>query len=286
MYDYNEINPIKLLGYKTKGIQEETMEVKQINEVIKIENLKAQVEGQDILKGIDLTINKGEIHVIMGPNGAGKSTLANVLMGHPAYIVTDGAVTFTGKNNQPMDLLEMKVDARAKAGLFLSFQYPQEVPGVTVENFLRTAKKEIGGIMPMMTTFNKEVKKQMAELDMDEKYLDRYLNQGFSGGEKKKNEILQMAVLNPKLAILDETDSGLDIDAIRAVYETVQKLSNDNNAILVITHYNKILNYIKPDFVHILVDGKIVKSGDITLAEAIDESGYERYKNDKDTVGI
>ncbi|HSN65687.1 MAG TPA: Fe-S cluster assembly ATPase SufC, partial [Fusibacter sp.] len=174
----------------------------------------------------------------------------------------------------------------AKAGLFLSFQYPQEVPGVTVENFLRTAKKEIGGIMPMMTTFNKEVKKQMAELDMDEKYLDRYLNQGFSGGEKKKNEILQMAILNPKLAILDETDSGLDIDAIRAVYETVQKLSNENNAILVITHYNKILNYIKPDFVHILVDGKIVKSGDITLAEAIDESGYERYKNDKAAVGI
>ena len=254
-------------------------------EVIKIENLKAQVEGQDILKGIDLTINKGEVHVIMGPNGAGKSTLANVLMGHPAYEVTDGAVTFTGKNNQAVDLLEMKVDARAKAGLFLSFQYPQEVPGVTVENFLRTAKKEISGIMPMMTTFNKEVKKQMAELDMDEKYLDRYLNQGFSGGEKKKNEILQMAVLNPKLAILDETDSGLDIDAIRAVYETVQKLSSDDNAILVITHYNKILSYIKPDFVHILVDGKIVKSGDITLAEAIEENGYEAYKNDNTALG-
>lgn len=254
-------------------------------EVIKIENLKAQVEGQDILKGINLTINKGEIHVIMGPNGAGKSTLANVLMGHPAYVVTDGVVTFTGKNNQPMDLLEMKVDARAKAGLFLSFQYPQEVPGVTVENFLRTAKKEIGGIMPMMTTFNKEVKTHMAALDMDEKYLDRYLNQGFSGGEKKKNEILQMAVLNPKLAILDETDSGLDIDAIRSVYETVQKLSNDNNAILVITHYNKILSYIKPDFVHILVDGKIVKSGDISLAEAIDENGYESYKSDNTALG-
>jgi len=153
VYDYYEINPIKLLGYKKDGFtQEAIMETKQIKAVIKIENLKAQVEGQEILKGIDLTINKGEIHVIMGPNGAGKSTLANVLMGHPAYVVTDGAVTFTGKNNQPMDLLEMKVDARAKAGLFLSFQYPQEVPGVTVENFLRTAKKEIGGIMPMMTS--------------------------------------------------------------------------------------------------------------------------------------
>lgn len=258
-----EINPIKILGYK----QEASMQI------IKIENLKSQVEGQQILKGIDLTINKGEIHVIMGPNGAGKSTLANVLMGHPAHEVIEGTVDFLGK-----DLLDMKVDQRAKAGLFLSFQYPQEVPGVTVENFLRTAKKEISGIMPMMTQFNKDVKKQMADLNMDEKYLERYLNQGFSGGEKKKNEILQMAVLNPKLAILDETDSGLDIDAIRVVYETVQKLSNENNAILVITHYNKILNYIKPDFVHILVDGKIVKSGDITLAEEIERTGYEVFK--------
>jgi len=168
-----EIIPIKLLGY-----QEENMHL------IKIDQLKATVEGQEILKGIDLSINKGEIHVIMGPNGAGKSTLANVLMGHPAYDVTGGTVDFEGK-----DLLDMKVDERAKAGLFLSFQYPQEVPGVTVENFLRTAKKEVSGIMPMMTQFNKDVKKQMADLNMDEKYLSRYLNQGFSGGEKKKNEI-------------------------------------------------------------------------------------------------
>lgn len=241
--------------------------------LIKIDQLKATVEGQEILKGIDLSIKKGEIHVIMGPNGAGKSTLANVLMGHPAYEVTGGAVDFEGK-----DLLDMKVDERAKAGLFLSFQYPQEVPGVTVENFLRTAKKEVSGIMPMMTQFNKDVKKQMADLNMDEKYLSRYLNQGFSGGEKKKNEILQMAVLNPKLAILDETDSGLDIDAIRVVYETVQKLASDKNAVLVITHYNKILNYIKPDFVHVLVDGKIVKSGDITLAEEIEANGYDGFK--------
>ena len=243
-------------------------------EIIKIENLQSQVEGKAILKGIDLTINKGEIHVVMGPNGAGKSTLANVLMGHPSYDVTEGAVTFMGK-----DLLEMSVDKRAKAGLFLSFQYPQEVPGVTVENFLRTAKKEVSGIMPMMTQFNKDVRSQMAALDMDEKYLDRYLNQGFSGGEKKKNEILQMAVLNPKLAILDETDSGLDIDAIRVVYEMVQQLSGPDNAILVITHYNKILNYIKPDFVHVLVDGKIVKSGDLSLAQEIETKGYESFKS-------
>jgi len=250
-------------------------------QIIKIDNLKSEVDGSAILKGIDLTINKGEIHVIMGPNGAGKSTLANVLMGHPSHEVTEGKVTFMGK-----DLLDMKVDERAKAGLFLSFQYPQEVPGVTVENFLRTAKKEVSGIMPMMTQFNKDVKKQMSDLDMDEKYLSRYLNQGFSGGEKKKNEILQMAVLNPKLAILDETDSGLDVDAIRVVYETVQKLANENNAILVITHYNKILNYIKPDVVHVLVDGKIVKSGDLSLAEEIEQKGYESFKNALDDASL
>jgi Fe-S cluster assembly ATP-binding protein len=202
-------------------------------------------------------------------------------MGHPAHEVIDGSVSFLGK-----DLLDMKVDERAKSGLFLSFQYPQEVPGVTVENFIRTAKKEVSGIMPMMTHFNKEIKGRLSELSMDEKYLDRYLNVGFSGGEKKKNEILQMAVLNPKLAILDETDSGLDIDAIRVVYETVQKLSSENNAILVITHYNKILNYIKPDFVHVLVDGKIVKSGDLSLAEEIERSGYEVFKAEKTSEAV
>lgn len=243
-------------------------------QIISIKDLKSQVESKPILKGIDLEINAGEIHVIMGPNGAGKSTLANVLMGHPAHEVTEGAVNFLGN-----DLLEMKVDERAKAGLFLSFQYPQEVPGVTVENFLRTAKKERTSIMPSVTVFQKEIKKNMAMLSMDEKYLSRYLNQGFSGGEKKKNEILQMAVLQPKLAILDETDSGLDVDAIRDVYETVQKLASENNAILVITHYNKILEYIKPDFVHVLVDGKIVESGDLTLAERIETEGYDLFKS-------
>ncbi|MDN5353120.1 MAG: Fe-S cluster assembly ATP-binding protein [Clostridiales bacterium] len=244
-----------------------------MGEILKIEGLRSKAGEQEILKGIDLKINAGEIHVIMGPNGAGKSTLANVLMGHPAYEVTGGEAVFMGK-----DLFEMKVDERARAGLFLSFQYPQEVPGVTVENFLRTAKKEVAGIMPMLTQFNASVKEAMKTLDMDERYLTRYLNEGFSGGEKKKNEILQMAILEPKLAILDETDSGLDVDAIRVVYEKVQSLASENNAILVITHYNKILNYIKPDFVHVLMDGKIVKSGDLSLADAIQEDGYDAFK--------
>lgn len=243
--------------------------------IIKINGLRSKVEESEILKGIDLNINAGEIHVVMGPNGAGKSTLANVLMGHPAHEVTGGDVSFLGK-----DLLEMKVDERARAGLFLSFQYPQEVPGVTVENFIRTASKEVSGIMPMALAFKKDLKGKMGQLNMDEKYLDRYLNQGFSGGEKKKNEILQMAMLSPKLAILDETDSGLDVDAIKDVYEMVQSLSSEKNAILVITHYNKILNYIKPDFVHVLVDGKIVRSGDLALAEEIERTGYESFKKD------
>ncbi len=249
------------------------MKAEKSYEIMTIRDLKSSVGEQEILKGIDLDIHAGEIHVIMGPNGAGKSTLANVLMGHPSHEVTSGKVNFMGK-----DLLEMKVDERAKAGLFLSFQYPEEVPGVTVENFLRTAKKEVAGIMPMAFSFKKELSQKMDMLNMDSKYLERYLNQGFSGGEKKKNEILQMSVLNPKLAILDETDSGLDIDAIRVVYESVQKLSKEDNAILIITHYNKILNYIKPDFVHVLMDGKIVQSGDIGLAEAIEANGYEHFK--------
>ena len=245
--------------------------------LLKVNGLQSMAEGQHILKGINLTINAGEIHVVMGPNGAGKSTLANVLMGHPAHEVIEGSAEFLGQ-----DLLEMRVDERAKAGLFLSFQYPQEVPGVTVSNFLKTAKKEVSGIMPMMTTFNQSVSKHMAALDMDEKYLERYLNQGFSGGEKKKNEILQMGVLEPKLAILDETDSGLDVDAIKVVYESVQRLSSDHNAILIITHYNKILEYIKPDVVHVLVDGKIVQSGDLSLAHAIEREGYESFKKPLD----
>jgi len=244
-----------------------------MKEIINIKNLQATADGKDILKGIDLQINEGEVHLIMGPNGAGKSTLANVLMGHPNYQVEGGDVTFFEK-----DLLDMKVDERAKAGLFLSFQYPEEVPGITVENFLKTSIKEKTGFLPMTTRFRKEAHQIMDKLDMKHEYLSRYLNQGFSGGEKKKNEILQMAMLKPKLAILDETDSGLDIDAIRSVYENLKELVSEKNSMLIITHYNKILDYIKPDFVHVLVDGKIVKSGTVDIANEIDTQGFESYK--------
>jgi len=244
-----------------------------MKEIINIKNLQASADGKNILKGIDLQINEGEVHLVMGPNGAGKSTLANVLMGHPNYHVDGGEVSFFDK-----DLLEMKVDERAKAGLFLSFQYPEEVPGITVENFLKTSIKEKTGMLPMTTRFRKQAHQIMDKLDMKHEYLNRYLNQGFSGGEKKKNEILQMAMLKPRLAILDETDSGLDIDAIRSVYENLTELVSENNSMLIITHYNKILDYIKPDFVHVLVDGKIVKSGTIEIANEIDTKGFESYK--------
>lgn len=244
-----------------------------MKEIINIKNLEASADGKKILKGIDLQINEGEIHMIMGPNGAGKSTLANVLMGHPNYEVDSGEVSFFNE-----DLLDMKVDERAKKGLFLSFQYPEEVPGITVENFLKTSIKEKTGFLPMMTRFRKEAQSVMDKLDMKHDYLERYLNQGFSGGEKKKNEILQMAMLKPRLAILDETDSGLDIDAIRSVYENLKDLVSDNNSMLIITHYNKILEYIQPDFVHVLVDGKIVKSGTVEIANEIDDQGFMNYK--------
>lgn len=244
-----------------------------MKEIINIKNLQASADDKQILRGIDLTINEGEIHLVMGPNGAGKSTLANVLMGHPSYEVDGGEVSFFNE-----DLLSMRVDERAKKGLFLSFQYPEEVPGITVENFLKTSIKEKTGFLPMISRFRKEAHGVMDKLDMKHDYLQRYLNQGFSGGEKKKNEILQMAMLKPRLAILDETDSGLDIDAIRSVYENLRALVSENNSMLIITHYNKILEYIQPDFVHVLVDGKIVKSGTIEIAKEIDEQGFMAYK--------
>jgi Fe-S cluster assembly ATP-binding protein len=235
--------------------------------------LKAVADGKEILKGIDLKINEGEVHLIMGPNGAGKSTLANVLMGHPNYEVTDGQVDFFSE-----DLLDMKVDERARKGLFLSFQYPEEVPGITVENFLKTSIKEKTGFLPMTSRFRKDAHLVMDRLDMSHDYLERYLNQGFSGGEKKKNEILQMALLKPKLTILDETDSGLDIDAIKSVYENLKEFKAEKSSLLIITHYNKILEYIQPDFVHVLVDGKIVKSGTVDIANEIDLNGFTAYK--------
>lgn len=240
-----------------------------MDNLLSINDVYAQVDGKDILKGINLTVNKGEIHVIMGPNGAGKSTLANILMGHPRYTITSGSAELDGEK-----LNDMKVNERAKAGVFLSFQYPESIPGVTVENFLRTAKSNLIGEKISFLDFHKELQSKMKLLGIKKEYARRYLNVGFSGGEKKKNEILQMAVLEPKLAILDETDSGLDIDAIKTVADGVRKLSNDENGIVVITHYNKIIDYLQPDHVHVLVDGKIVKSGDISLAKYIDDHGF------------
>lgn len=247
------------------------------NKLLKINNLKTSVEGKEILKGLNLEIGKGEIHVIMGPNGAGKSTLANTLMGHPKYSIIDGEMVFEG------DIInDLKVDARARKGIFLSFQYPEEVPGITVENFLRTAKGTVAGKVQNIIQFRKALKEKMKLLKMDESYAQRYLNLGFSGGEKKKNEILQMAVLEPKLAILDETDSGLDVDAVRIVAEGVSKLVNEENSILIITHHNRILDYLKPDYVHVLMDGRIVKTGDMSLAREIEESGYDAIRAELD----
>lgn len=247
--------------------------------LLTIENLHAKVEDKEILKGLDLTINKGEIHVIMGPNGAGKSTLANTLMNHPKYKITEGSMMFEGE-----EINELPPDERAKRGIFLSFQYPEEIAGITVENFLRGAKNAIAGSPIRLMDFRKDLKEKMELLQMKPEYAQRYLNVGFSGGEKKKNEILQMAILKPKLAILDETDSGLDVDAVKIVAEGVKLLSNGENSIIIITHHNKILEYLKPDFVHVLVDGKIVKSGDYSLAEDIEKNGYEAIRENLEIV--
>lgn len=242
--------------------------------LLEVKNLHSRIEDREILKGIDLTVKPGEIHVIMGPNGAGKSTLAYTLMGHEKYEVTEGEALLEGA-----DLLEMKVDERAKAGMFMSFQTPEVIPGITVENFLRTAKTAVTGETQKVIPFKRELMKNMELLNMDVKYAGRYLNQGFSGGEKKKNEILQMLTLQPKVAILDETDSGLDVDAIKVVADGVKAFAGENNAIIVITHYDKLLSYLNPDYVHILVDGKIVKTGGAELSQVINESGFEKFTN-------
>ena len=243
--------------------------------LLELKELKAKVEDKEILKGLNLNINKGEVHVIMGPNGAGKSTLASVLVGHPKYEISGGDIIFDGE-----EINDLAVDERAQNGMFLSFQYPEEIPGLTVEDFLRAAKEAVSGEKQYFMQFHQELVEKMERLHIDPTYADRHLNVGFSGGEKKKNEILQMAVLEPKLAILDETDSGLDRDATKIVFEGVQKLKNDNNALLIITHYNKVLDYLKPDFVHILMDGRIVKSGGIELVEYIEKNGYQKMKEE------
>lgn len=242
--------------------------------MINIKNLEAKIEGKAILKGLNLVVNPGEIHAIMGPNGAGKSTLAKVLAGHPAYEVTGGEVLFKGK-----DLMELEPAERAHAGLFMSFQYPVEIPGVSNVEFLRAAynaKNKANGLPEMaLPEFNKLLDEKMAAIEVKPEFKERNLNEGFSGGEKKRNEILQMAVLAPDLAILDETDSGLDIDAMRIVARSVLRLMNKDMGLILITHYQRLLDYIKPDFVHVMLDGKIVQSGGPALALELEEKGYD-----------
>jgi len=246
--------------------------------LLKIHNLKANINGTEILHGVNLEVNKGEIHAIMGPNGSGKSTLASVLAGKKDYEVTEGSVLFNGHN-----ILELEPDERAKMGLFLAFQYPVEIPGVSNLNFLRTAlneqRKYRGMELIEPGAFLKLVKEKAKLVKMDPKFLNRAVNEGFSGGEKKRNEILQMAVLEPTLAILDETDSGLDIDALKIVAEGVNTLRTADNAFIIITHYQRLLNYIVPDFVHVLYNGKIVKSGTKELAYELEEKGYDWINN-------
>jgi Fe-S cluster assembly ATP-binding protein len=247
--------------------------------VLEIRNLHATVEGKEILRGLDLTVNKGEVHAIMGPNGSGKSTLAKVLAGHPAYVVTAGEVLYEGQN-----LLELEPDERARQGIFLAFQYPVEVPGVSNAQFLRLAynekRKHLGEEELDPLEFKDLLTERAKIVEMDAGLMSRSVNEGFSGGEKKRNEILQMAVLEPKLAVLDETDSGLDIDALRIVADGVNHLRTPDNAILLVTHYQRLLNYIVPDYVHVLYRGRIVRSGGKELALMLEEKGYDWIKDE------
>ena len=243
------------------------------NNLLEIKDLHVNAGEKEILKGIDLNIKKGEIHVIMGPNGSGKTTTANAILNNPEYTKTEGTITFDGE-----DITKSRTDEIARKGIFMSFQLPEEIPGVSVTNFLKYAKNKITGQPVKIFQFKDELKKYMEELNMNSKNMERSLNVGFSGGEKKKNEILQMLVLNPKLAILDETDSGLDVDAIKTVSKGIEMFKNKNNAVLIITHNTKILHSLKVDYVHVLVNGKIVKTGGQELASDIEENGYAQYK--------
>ena len=245
--------------------------------VLEIKNLHVEVSTdqgtREILRGVDLTVRSGETHAVMGPNGSGKSTLAYSIAGHPKYNITAGTVTLDGQ-----DVLEMSVDERARAGMFLAMQYPVEIPGVSVSNFLRTSATAIRGQAPKLREWVGEMKESMKNLSMDPSFAERNVNEGFSGGEKKRHEILQMQLLHPKIAILDETDSGLDVDALRIVSEGVNKVrETQNTGILLITHYTRILRYIKPDYVHVFVDGRIVKEGGPELAEELEAHGYEQF---------
>ncbi|MEK3883071.1 Fe-S cluster assembly ATPase SufC [Paenibacillus sp. PL2-23] len=251
-----------------------------------IDGLKAEIEGKEILKGINLEIKGGEIHAIMGPNGTGKSTLASALMGHPKYEVTAGTASLDGE-----DLMEMETDERARAGLFLAMQYPSEIPGVTNSDFLRSAinaRREEGNEISLIK-FIRQMEGKMKELEMNPEFAHRYLNEGFSGGEKKRNEILQMMLLDPKIVVLDEIDSGLDIDALRIVANGVNAMRSEDRGFLIITHYQRLLNYITPDFVHVMMQGRIVKSGGPELAQRLENEGYDWVKEElgiqDETVG-
>jgi len=251
-----------------------------------ISGLRASVEGKEILKGVDLSIQGGEVHAVMGPNGTGKSTLASAIMGHPKYEVTDGSVTLNGE-----DVLEMEVDERARAGLFLAMQYPSEIPGVTNADFLRSAinARRGEGNEISLIKFIRQMEAKMKELEIDPQFMHRYLNEGFSGGEKKRNEILQMMMLEPSIVILDEIDSGLDIDALKIVAAGVNSMRSEERGFLIITHYQRLLNYIKPDYVHVMMQGRIVKSGGPELAERLEAEGYDWVKEElgivDETVG-
>lgn len=244
---------------------------------LKVEDLHVSIEGKEILKGLNIEVNGGEIHAIMGPNGTGKSTLASALMGHPSFEITKGSATFNGE-----DLFEMEVDERARAGLFLAMQYPSEISGVTNSDFIRSAmnaKRGEGNEVSLMK-FIRTLDEKMDNLEMDQAFSQRYLNEGFSGGEKKRNEILQLSMLEPQIAILDEIDSGLDIDALKVVSKGINDLRSDDFGCIIITHYQRLLNYIKPDFVHVIMQGRIVKSGGPELAERLENEGYDWVKEE------
>ena len=244
-----------------------------MEKLLQINNLHINVGDKEILKGLNLEIGKGEVHVIMGPNGSGKTTLSNVILNNPIYTKTEGEILFEGEN-----INDLKTDEIARKGVFMSFQTPEELPGITVSNFLKYVKNKTTGKPVKVFQFKEELSKNMKELNIDASYANRDLNVGFSGGEKKKNEILQMLTLNPKLAILDETDSGLDVDAIKTVSKGIKMFSNSENSVLIITHGTKIMANLKVDYVHILINGKIVKTGTAELAKEIEENGYEKYK--------
>lgn len=245
-------------------------------------NVHVEVEGKQVVSGVSLTINAGEIHAIMGPNGSGKSSLSNALMGHPSYKITRGEVRLAGQN-----ILDMSADQRSRAGLFLAFQYPLAIPGVTVANFMRSALNAHRGKDADMSDFRKLFKAEMAALEVEDQFATRYVNEGFSGGEKKRLEILQLSMLGPKIAVLDETDSGLDIDALKIVSQGINRYHNDANGILLVTHYQRLLDYVKPDFVHVMMAGQFVKSGGADLALKLEELGYdwvEKENGQKATV--